>query len=265
MKNKDNNKTIFIIPCTHHFSECEFDGGDCCNPWASTDFCQICECNDEDVQGSFGGNTFKEQVIECITKNPGVNLTNLASRMMKPRNESIQGILTKGLEAVENWSSLEEKVWTSIFHPNFGPCHTFNLRNAEPYKYLPSNQSYQLSFTYTPYVPNTVLTLHNPMIGFLHEENELPEETYSKLILDGIFVSASSTIKKKITLQPQPPLERLPCAKERYSTCIDKEFHLRLEFEYGCKVSIFYSGGHLKQENTSQLPECSNNITLHVS
>ena len=185
--------------------------------------------------------------------------------MLKPRNESIQGILTKGLEAVENWSSLEEKVWTSIFHPNFGPCHTFNLRNAEPYKYLPSNESYQLSFTYTPYVLNTVLTDHNQMIGFLHEENELPEETYSKLILDGIFVSASSTIKKKITLQPQPPLERLPCAKERYSTCIDKEFHLRLEFEYGCKVSIFYSGGHLKQENTSPLPECSNNITLHVS
>ena len=194
-------------------------------------------------------------------QNPEVNLTNLANRMLKPRNESIQGILIKGLEAVENWSSLEEMVWKSIFHPIFGPCHTFNLRNAEPYKYLPSNESYQLSFTYIPYI-NTEL---RPMIGFLHEENELPEETYSKLTLDGIYVKAASTIKKKITLQPQPQLERLPCAKERYSTCIDKQFHLRLEFEYGCKVSIFYSGGHLKQENTSQLPECSNNITLHVS
>ena len=190
-------------------------------------------------------------------------MTNLASSLLKPRNDSIHGILTQGLEPVANWSSLEEKVWTSIFHPIFGPCHTFNLRNAEPYKYLPSNESYQLSFTYI----TNINTDDKPMIGFLHEENELPEETYSKLILDGVYVAAgsASTIKKKITLQPQPPLERLPCAKERYSTCIDKEFHQRLALEYGCKVSIFYSGGHLKQENTNQLPECSNNITLHVS
>ena len=151
-------------------------------------------------------------------------------------------------------------VWTSIFHPIFGPCHTFNLRNAEPYKYLPSNESYQLSFTYNP----SLNTDDGPMIGYLHEENELPDETNSKLILNGIYGETASTIKKKITLQPHL-LERLPCAKEKYSTCIDKEFHLRLEFEYGCKVSIFYSGGHLKQENTSQLPECSNNITLYVS
>lgn len=180
---------------------------------------------------------------------------------MKPRNDYIAGILTQGLEPVANWSSLEEKVWTSIFHPIFGPCHTFNLRSAAPYKYLPSNESYQLSFKYNLYQS---FTDQKPMIGFLHEENELPEETYSKLVFDGIYASVASTIKKKITLQPQPPMERLPCAKERYSTCIDKEFHQRLALEYGCKVSIFYSGGHLKQENTSQLPECSNNITLHV-
>ena len=83
--------------------------------------------------------------------------------------------------------------------------------------------------------------------------------------MDGLNSAIASTIKKKIILQPQPPLERLPCAKEKYSTCIDKEFHQTLAFEYGCKASIFYSGVHLKQEHTNQLPECSNSITLHVS
>ena len=98
-----------------------------------------------------------------------------------PRNESIDGILTIGLEPVANWSSLEEKVWTSIFHPIFGPCHTFNLRNAKPYEYLPSNGSYQLSFTYNPF-PNTD---HKPMIGLIHEENELPEVGIVEVSRDG--------------------------------------------------------------------------------
>ena len=29
-------------------AECNFDGGDCCNPNASTDYCTFCQCLDPD-------------------------------------------------------------------------------------------------------------------------------------------------------------------------------------------------------------------------
>ena len=72
-------------------------------------------------------------------------------------------------------------------------------------------------------------------------------------------------IEKRVTIQPNPPLERSPCSEEKYSTCIENLLHKTLGEQYHCKASILNSGIAFLQNKNKSLTECSNNITSEVS
>ena len=71
------------------------------------------------------------------------------------------------------------------------------------------------------------------MNGFLHQDGELPDNSYPRIITPW-----TNEIEKRVISQPQPPLKRLPCSQKNYITCIDKLIHSKLANEFGCKTSI---------------------------
>ena len=150
----------------------------------------------------------------------------------------------------------DDKTWQSIFHPQYGHCHTFDLKNIDPYKYLPAG--YEI-----------LLRMRNPYRTFLHEANEMANEFNSYVFnsyispIHGLY-HQKIRLKKKTVSMPKPALQRLPCSQNEFFTCIDQQFHLVLAEEFGCKVSILYSGIHLGRNYNKSLPDCPNDAIYKV-
>lgn len=245
--------------------ECNYDDGDCCrknnefNKWDL--YCNDCECkNDlvlENIHGNatfsrkYTGEVFSELIEECIETNPEINLNHVMSKF--DPNVFIHVSIIKDGEIIKNIRHQKNhQTWQSIFHPQHGHCHTFDLKNMDAYKYLPAG--YEILFN--------MKTSHQ---SFVHEANEMANEYGISYALGlGTVYDRKIQLRKKTISMPKPALQRLPCSQYEYFTCIDQEFHLALAEEYGCKVSILYSGQHLGRNYTKSLPECPNDTTYKV-
>ena len=144
--------------------------------------------------------------------------------------------------------------WSTNFHPIHGYCHTF--------KFMKKFQSI--------YGIDTTLLFHiirKNMIVFLHEENDLPDNTNTNFefsiyeIGDGREDIKASLEKKMISL---PSLTKNPCMEDHYLTCKDLNIHLQLATIYGCKAPILFSGQHLKKIDQKNLPSCTSSAILQV-
>ena len=66
----------------------------------------------------------------------------------------------------DDWDELEKHLWSTMFHPQYGYCHTFNMRLATQKALNPISLS-QID----------LLLKTKEMFGILHEENHLPDDT----------------------------------------------------------------------------------------
>ena len=239
--------------------ECDYDNGDCCGPDVRKLYCNDCDC----IQGNttftrkYAGETFTHLLEECIETNPEIDLNYLMSKF--DPNILIQVSVIKDGKVVqdirhETTSNIthqtDDKIWQSIFHPQYGHCHSFDLKNIDPYKYLPAG--YEILFR-----------MRKPYRTFLHEANEMANE-FSSYISPENWAHQKIRLKKKTVSMPKPILQRLPCSQNEFFTCIDQQFHLVLAEEFGCKVSILYSGIHLGRNYNKSLPDCPNHTIYKV-
>ena len=172
-----------------------------------------------------------------------------------PRNDYIQATLLENMEPVKDWETIRDTVWTQIFSPELGTCHQFDLGKSKNYKSLPLNGSYDIVF-------NTI----GGYVYLVHEWNQLPDVSSVRMVDSLYGRNGYLLLGKRIISQPKPQLERLPCSEDDYQTCVNKFFHATLAEEpYKCKVSILFSGQHLRNIDNKGLEECSNNITKEVN
>ena len=87
--------------------------------------------------------------------------------MSSPRSDLIELKLYRDLKPVDNWTDIEDQAWDSIFHPQFGYCHVFNLTKIVKYRYMEPNIFYRL------HLQPTI----SKMVAFFHDENELADES----------------------------------------------------------------------------------------
>ena len=96
-------------------------------------------------------NIFTVFIRECIAEQPNINLTMLANKLAYRRDEIIDGsferihaLLLKDFELVPDWTEINNAAWSSNFHPEFGYCHTFDLKKADKYMFLDPDSTYQI-------------------------------------------------------------------------------------------------------------------------
>ena len=110
---------------------------------------------------------------------PNINQTDLMTKLTSPRSDSIKVKLYRDLKPVDNWTDIEDQVWDSIFHPQFGYCHVFNLRKIVKYRHMEPNIFYRLDLQ----------PMISTMVAFFHEENELADESSLRWVSSKPFSS----------------------------------------------------------------------------
>ena len=238
-------------------AECSYDGGDCCISNSVMWYCEVCECKSGD-EIQYAGESFLEMLKECLEhsleQNQTLDLNQLMSKLKELNKDDLyEAILFQGAMPVEDWEEIQGQVWSSVFHPQYGYCQTFNLRKIEHYIKLESDKSYQVLFNiHKEPAPYSELVGSQPydrkkMNAFLHEENELPDHTFLKIGIQGVQnyddIPAFKMEKRSMS-QPQPPLERNPCSQERYYTCINKLLNNAMVNMYGCTLPLLDNGLH---------------------
>ena len=115
---------------------------------------------------------------------PNINQTDLITKLSSPRSDLIELKLYRVLKPVDNWTDIEDQAWDSIFHPQFGYCHVFNLRKIVKYRYMEPNIFYRLHLQ----------PMISTMVAFFHEENELPDESSLGCVSSKPFSSLNSHV-----------------------------------------------------------------------
>ena len=236
-------------------AECGYDGGDCCISEPVIWFCEVCECKSGD-EIQYEGESFIEMLKECLKhtleQNQTLDLNQLTSKLKElNKDDFYEAILFQDAMPVEDWEEIQDQVWSSVFHPQYGYCQTFNLRKIEHYIKLESDKSYQVLFNiHKEPAPYSELVGFQPydrkkMNAFLHEENELPDHSFLKVDIQGVEnyddIPAFKMEKRSMS-QPQPPLDRNPCSQERYYTCINKFLNNAMVNKYGCMLPLLDNG-----------------------
>ena len=248
-------------------AECGYDGGDCCIPEPLMWYFVVCECKSGD-EIQYAGESFLEMVKACLERSLEKNQTlDLNQLMLKVKELSkgdfYEAVLFQDSIPVEDWEEIQDQVWSSVFHPQYGYCQTFNLRKVERYSHLETDKSYRVLFNiHKEPPPYSELVGAEPydrkkMNAFLHEENELPDHTYLKIGIQGVQNYddiPAFRMEKHVMSQPQPPLERNPCSQEKYYTCINKVLSNSVVNMYGCMVPLLDNG---LSQNLSVCPQVS--------
>ena len=231
--------------------ECDYDGGDCCG--GGTQYCTECECiwNESNGNSSSEAMTFLKHIEGCIKLRPDFNLSSLIEKLNWTREKHVTAILFEDSQPLENTTKLDD-AWRSTVSQELGYCYQFDLKKVHGYENLLKNTSYDLVFS-----------SDGGFIFIFHDDNQLPDASKSRVVQD--IASSNIDLKgKRIISQPQPPLKRMPCTEEDYSTCSNRLFHSKLAMDYGCKISLLEGNTYYGNTTNKNLEECSNNVTLEV-
>ena len=231
--------------------ECDYDGGDCCG--GSTQYCIECECiSTEPVANtSRGAATFLQHIEGCIKLVPDFNLSSIIDKMNWAREKHVTAVLFEDSQLVDNTTRLDN-AWRSTVSQEFGYCYQFDLKKVQGYGKLLKNSSYEIVFS-----------SDGGFIFIFHDDNQPPDASKSRVVQD--ITSINIDLKgKRIISQANPPLKRLPCTEEDYSSCSDQLLHSKLVMEYSCKVTILRGNANYGNITNENLEECSNNVTLEV-
>ena len=148
---------------------------------------------------------------------------------------------------------------TKVFHPVYGPCHTFDLSNIEKYRYIPYEGFARPTFDF--YISESSL-LENLRI-LLHTKTDLPDAFQ----LNGrIPIKIANEMRKRYGIIIQKKFStrevtrKIPCNKYEYITCQNIEDNKLVLNEYNCQIPALYYGKHLSNLITTETPTCSDEV-----
>ena len=202
---------------------------------------------------------FIETVTNCLKNNKTFKLSNFINSLQMEKSDIINTTrFFDGFNRIE-LQHLEDKIWSKVFHPVYGPCHTFDLSNVKEFEYIPYGGFAR---------PVVVFLLSNEILVenlriLLHTKYDLPDafQLNGKIpikISNQTRKRSSIIIRKKVSRRETT--RKSPCNKYEYITCQNIENNKLVLNEYDCQIPALYYGKHLDNFINTNTSICSDEV-----
>ena len=210
----------------------------------------------KECKNKSGWETFIDVLTNCLMNRKTFKMSTFMNSLLSKRKDIIN--ITRFMAGPKNieLQHFEDKLWSRVFNPSYGPCQMFDLSKMEKLKYIP----YQgLERPVVDFLLSDNITWENLRI-LLHTKFDLPDAfqlngripiEISKELRKWIDI----TIRKKISKREST--RKVPCNQYEHITCQNIEDNKLVLDEYNCQLPPLHYGQHLDNLITEEIPICS--------